>query len=65
MTGADLAVVGARSVRLPSSSVEPQQWITLQPEKTSLPARSPGLHMHPQLRGTLVVNPVGRVGSGA
>ena len=67
MTGADPRAVGARSVRLPRSSFEPapQHRTTLQPERTSLPVRSPGLHMHPQLRRTLLVDPVGRAGSSA
>lgn len=67
MTGADPTAVGARSVRLPRSSFEPVslRWATLQPERTSLPVRSPGLHMHPQLRRTLLVEPVGPPGSSA
>jgi hypothetical protein len=61
MTGADPTGVGARDVRLPMSSLEPaQHWITLQPDRTSLPVRPPGLHMHPQLRNTLLVDPVDR-----
>lgn len=64
MTGADLTAVGARSVRLPRSSFEPVslRLATLQPERTSLPVRSPGLHMHPR---TLLVEPVGPAGSSA
>jgi hypothetical protein len=67
MTEADPGAVGARSVRLPRSSFEPapQHRPTLQPERTSLPVRSSGLHMHPQLRRTLLVDPVGRAGGSA
>jgi hypothetical protein len=66
MTGADPTGVSARDVRLPRSSVEPAQHrTTVQPERTSLPVRSPGLHMHPELRSTLVIDPVGRAGSNA
>lgn len=67
MTGADPTAVGARSVRLPRSSFEPVslRWATLQPERTSLPVRSPGLHMHPQLHRTLLVESVGPAGSSA
>jgi len=67
MTGANPRAVGARSVRLPRSSFEPapQHRTTLQLERTSLPVRSPGLHMHPQLLRTLLVDPVGRAGRSA
>lgn len=67
MTGADSRAVVARSITLPRSSVEPAPWnrTALQPERASLPVRSPGLHMHPQLRRTLLVDPVGRAGRSA
>ncbi len=65
MTGADPRTGSARSVKLPSGSFEPdaQYRTTLLPEKTSLHVRTLGLHMHPQLRRTLLVDPVGRAAS--
>ena len=42
-----------------------QRWSTLRPERTSLPVRLPGEHMHPQLRRSSWDGPSGRGGSSA
>lgn len=45
----------------PCRGCQQQRWSALRSEPTSLPVRSPGAHMHPQLRRPLVA---GRCGAG-